>query len=226
MSTGWSHWCAAVIGMAVGVGFALTVRLPLPFSGFSAVVAGGFAGLATLTCIAWMPPRWIWSDTELLRHAFKARHGLSDTAAKLALHTITTAHARAHQLRQASSVMREDIAKMVSLIAERLDASAREIFYEPERHRALRAVLIRSELIEDAARAHAALRRRGHQETEDVSRKKLVAAMEALQAAFDETDLLAARGLLRDVAVASNVAENLLAPRGRLDQTDRTTPSS
>ena len=82
-----------------------------------------------------------------------------------------------------------------------------------ERHRALRAVLIRSELIEDAATAHAKLLKRGATLTEEASRAKLFTAVDALSAAFDETDLLAARGLLEEVETASDVAETLLKPR-------------
>gem|GEM_PF-4978572 len=79
-----------------------------------------------------------------------------------------------------------------------------------------RAVLIRSELIEDAARAHAALRKRDQNETEQVSREKLLTALSALDAAFDQSDLQVARGLLHEVEAASDVAETLLKPRRTL----------
>ena len=217
MSPRATPWIAASIAALAGVGFAWFVRLPLPFPGFSALAAACLAALGTLALVAWMPRKWVWTDAERLRMAFQARHGVSEAAAGMALGAITTTHARAESLRRSAAVMREDIAKEVMAIADRLDTAAREIFYAPDRQRGLRNVLVRSELIEEAAAAHAALRRRKHTPTEDLSRSKLSAALEALDAAFDQTDLLAARGLLQEVEVASDVAERLLTPRRQRD---------
>lgn len=204
---------AAAIAGTASAAFAWFVRLPLPFDGFAALTAFAFAGLGTLCLVAWLPTKWVWTETETLRHAFQARHGITEYAADSALQTITTVHQRANSLRGAAKKMRPDVAEHVSTIADRLDASAREIFYEPEQHRALRAVLIRSELIEDAARAHAALRARRQTETEQASREKLLNAINALDEAFDQTDLHVARRLLHEVEAASDVAETLLKPR-------------
>lgn len=209
-------WATGFVAACLAAGFAWFARLPLPFSGFAALAAAALAFLGTLALVAWAPPRWVWSDAEWLRHAFQARHGVSDFAAGSALDAITTTHQRAGTLRRAASAMRDDIAAQVEALSDRLDASAREIFYTPERHRDLRAVLIRSELIEDAANAHARLRQRNHTATEDQSRQKLVAAIDAMNAAFDQTDFLAARGLLAEVEVASDVAEAVLKPRRNL----------
>jgi len=209
-------WISGLFAALFGSVFAWFVRLPLPFDGFAALVAAGLAFWMTLTLVAWMPSRWVWTEDERLRHAFQARHKLSDHAAGSALEAITTAHARASNLRSAASVMREDVAEKVHGLADRLDVAAREIFYAPQRQRDLRAVLIRSELIEEAATAHAKLRARNQSATEDAARKKLIAAVEALEAAFEQSDLLAARGLLAEVEVASEVAETVLKPRGRI----------
>lgn len=193
--------------------FSWFVRLPLPFDGFAVVCAAGLAFVGTLALVAWMPARWIWTDAETLRMAFQARHGLTGEAAQMSLEAITTAHARADVLRRAAAVMRDDMAEKVTGVADRLDTAAREIFYVPDRRRAMRAVLLRSDLIVEAATAHAKLRGRKQAETEEASRAKLTAAVDALDAAFDQTDLLAARGLLAQVGVASDVAERLLTPR-------------
>lgn len=205
---------AGLFASTISAGFAWFVRMPLPFPGFAAVAAAGLSFLGTLTTLAAMPRNWVWSETEVLRQAFQARHGVSAHSAENALDAITKTHARARKLRHAAEAMRDDVAQRTLVIADRLDAGAREIFYDPERHRDLRAVLIRSELIENAAVAHAQLRRRKRAQTEDASRQKFLLALEALDAAFDETELLAARGLLAEVAVASEVAETLLKPRG------------
>ena len=209
-------WCAGLVAAAASAGFAWTMRLPLPFPGFAALAAAGLAFVGTLSLVAWMPRHWVWTEAERLRQAFQARHGISDDRAENALDAITKAHARADVLRRAADAMREDVAERVGALADRLDAAAREIFYAPDRQRDLRAVLIRSELIEDAARAHAALRQRKQEEIEASSRQKLLAAVEALDAAFDQTELLAARGLLAEVEVASDVAETVLKPRRHL----------
>jgi hypothetical protein len=219
MSPGVSPWVAAGVATVLSVAFAWFMRLPLPFDGFSAVAAAMLAAFGTLALAAWMPVHWVWSDADRLSHAFQARHGISDTSARIALQTITTAHTRAGTLREAGSAMRKEMAIKVEAVADRLDTAAREIFYTPDRQRDLRAVLVRSELIEDAATAHARLRERElGGPTEDASREKLTAALDALEAAFDQTELLAARGLLQEVEVASDVAERLLAPRSSLKQ--------
>ena len=216
MSTRLSLCFAALIACGASIVFSWITRLPLPFDGFAVLAAALLAGLGTLCIVAWLPAKWVWSDVERLRHAFQARHGISEYAAGSALETITTVHQRAIELRTAATKMRSDVAEKVNTTADRLDAAAHEIFYEPDRHRALRAVLIRSELIEDAARAHSALRKRDQDETEQVSREKLIAALSALDAAFDQSDLQVARGLLHEVEAASDVAETLLKPRRTL----------
>lgn len=213
------HYTAALasglLAAAVAIFLSAFLRLPLPFDGFAVVFAAAVAFVGTLAISAWMPAKWVWSDAERLRLAFQLRHDLSEEAAQRALVAITDAHNRALQLRQFGKEMRADVQAQMDGVADRLDAAAREIFYAPERHRALRTVLVRSALIEDAASAHAGLRKRGHEATEDAARDKLLAAIAALDAAFDQTDLLAAKGLLRDVAIASDVAERLLTPQGR-----------
>ncbi|MGR3468567.1 MAG: hypothetical protein ACU0CI_11890 [Shimia sp.] len=186
------------------------VVLPAPMT--SILAAGLLAALATLAIAAWMPPRWLWTESEQVRIAFQARHGLSDSAATAALAAITETHARATTLRRAAQAMRPDVAQRVEEAADRLDLAARDIFYTPDRHRQLRAVLVRAQLIEDAATGHAKLRARAQPATEEASRAKLLSALEALMAAFAETDLRAAQGLLAQVDAASEVAERLLKP--------------
>lgn len=208
-----SIWCAAIVAAVASAAFTWFVRLPMPFDGFVFLAAAGGAFFCTLALVSWMPNDWLWTEAEQLRNAFQERHGVSEFAAGSALETITITHLRANALREAATAMREDVSDQVKSIADRLDVAAREIFYTPERHAALRAVLVRSELIEDAARAHAHLRKRAHAETEQASREKLVSAIDVLDAAFDQTDLLAAKGLLAEVEIASDVAETVLKPR-------------
>ncbi|MEM1373127.1 MAG: hypothetical protein AAGF78_01960 [Pseudomonadota bacterium] len=216
MTPGRSIFFAGAVAAILSVAFALLVRLPLPFDGFAILAAAGLAGLGTLAAASLMPARWVWTDAERIRLAFQARHGLSDVAAGSALVAITSAHDRARALRAAATGMREDVAPKVTAVADRLDAAAREIFYEPSGQRSLRGVLVRAELIEDAATAHVALRQKADAAVEEASRQKLLKAVTALDAAFEETDLMAAKGLLREVEVASDVAERLLTPRQAL----------
>lgn len=218
MTPGLTLWLCAGMSALFAVAFAWFVRLPLPFDGFAVLAAACLACLGTLSLVAIAPARWIWSEAEQLRMAFQARHGLTGTTAENVLDAIERAHLRAAVLREKAGHMRSDMAERVTATADRFDAAARELFYAPDRLRDLRAVLIRSELIEDAARAHASLRQRKQAQTEDASRQKLLGAIEALDAAFDATDLMAARGLLAEVETASDVAETLLRPR-RLNKT-------
>jgi hypothetical protein len=201
---------AAVLCAAGATAFALIQRLPLPFDGFAIWAAAGLAFLGTLTASSWMPARWLWSDTELLTFDFCARHGIAKDTAQASLLAISGAHNRADALRRAAKVMREDAAKKINDLADRLDGAAREIFYSPDRLRSLRAILVRSELIEEAATAHAKLRRRDDGAMADHSRARLLASVEALENALDHSDLMVAQGLLQKVDVASDVAERVL----------------
>lgn len=209
----WGGAGLAAIGAAV---FVWTTRLPLPFDGFAMLAAGALAFTGTLALIAWLPRRWVWRDQELLQQAFSERHDLSQDAAAASLEAITTAHARAETLRKATRMMREDIVADIEALADQLDGIAREIFYLPERRRDLRSILLRSELVEEAALAHAALRSRQEKSTEDASREKLRMAVASLRAALADANLTAAQTLLQQVEVASDVAEQLLKPRQRL----------
>ena len=159
-----------------------------------------------------MPDHLLWTDAERLRHAFRQRHGVNDDAAGLALSTIVSTHDQAARLRKTARVMRPEMAEKVSGTADRLDAAAREIFYDPAQQRPLRPILARADLIEDAALAHARLRGRKQEEAEDQSRIQLASAIASLDAALEQNDLIAARGLLQEVEVASSVAEQLLRP--------------
>jgi len=206
-------WICGLLAAGAAVAFSWFTRLPLPFDGFAVLVAAGLGFLGTLSLVAIAPARWVWSEGERLRMEFQARHGLTGATADNVLEAIERAHQRAIVLRKSASHMREDMAERVVGTADRFDAAARELFYAPDRLRDLRAVLIRSELIEDAATAHASLRQRKQEMTEDSSRQKLSTAIEALEAAFDATDMMVARGLLAEVETASDVAETLLRPR-------------
>ncbi|CUH79110.1 hypothetical protein TRM7557_02196 [Tritonibacter multivorans] len=205
-------WICGLLAASAAAAFAWFMRLPLPFEGFAIVAAGGLAFVATLSLVAFAPSSWVWSEAERLRMAFQARHGLTGDTAENVLEAIERAHGRAKVLRKSAGKMRKDMAERVLGTADRFDAAARELFYTPDRLRDLRAVLIRSKLIEDAALAHATLRQRKQAETEDTSRQKLATAIDALEAAFDATDLMAARGLLAEVETSSGVAETLLRP--------------
>lgn len=207
-------WLAAIPAVALAVAFALLVRLPLPFPGFAAVTAGGGAFVLTLAFGLALPARFLWSDAERLAHAFGQRHAISDAGARVALDTITRAHDRAALLRQASPKFAEPLQARSLAMADRLDAAAREIFYDPEALAVHRKTLVRSELIEDAVTAHATLRGRGETEANSAqmaeSRAKLGAALDALETAFDAAEAQVADTLLAQVDVASATAETLL----------------
>jgi len=211
-------WLVAIPAVLIAVAFAFLVRLPLPFDGFSALAAAGLALLLTLAFGLALPARLLWSDSERIAHAFSVRHGMSDTGAKVALDAITRAHDIAALLRGASDRFAEPLQSRAIALADRLDSAARDIFYDPETLAVHRKTLVRSELIEDAVAAHAALRGRAETDANSAqvveSRAKVSAALDALEAAFDASETQLADKLLAQVEVASATAETLLAPRG------------
>ncbi|MEM6941006.1 MAG: hypothetical protein AAF943_08435 [Pseudomonadota bacterium] len=211
---------AALIGLTLSLSFVATQPIPTLFPGSTFAIAGALAGLITLSVIAWMPDRWLWSDADRLAQAFRAHHGLTDRSTMNALAAIRDAHARAQTLRAAATAFHADLKPHVMAAADRLDVSAREIFYEPSRLSALRAILNRSELIEDATRAHQTVRARGTPDDPTVvqSRETLLGALKALEEAFVASDLRVARGHLEQVKVASSVAESLLTPRQPIER--------
>lgn len=208
-------WMAAIVGCVTALVTVTLLRLPYPFPGFSAVAAAGVAFLGTFSLCYWMPASWIWSDTERLTHAFRVRHNVSDGRAASALQAIAAAHERADALRVTSKDFAPALKDRAVNAATRLDQAAREIFYEPERLTALRAIISRSELIADAVASHAKLRARADAKGTQVelSRAQVGAALDALEDAFSSSDLTAAEGLLAQVTASSATAETLLAPR-------------
>ncbi len=206
----------ALIAAGLAAGFALLMRLPLPFEGCAMLAAALLAALATLSLLALAPVRWLWTDADLLARAFRLRHDLSDLGARNALAAITKAHDQALALRRAATHMQPQMSELVEEAAGRLDAAARTLFYAPDQLRALQPVLSRAELIVEAAEAHAALRRapeRPGSPQQDASRKALRAATSALTEAFMATEARAAQGLLEKVETASEIAETLLSGR-------------
>jgi hypothetical protein len=210
-------WIVAALAALAGAAFALAVRLPLPFEGFAIAVAAGLAFVLTLALGLALPARLLWTDEERLTHAFRKRHQVSAARASDALQAITTAHRRASALRGASSGFAETLRAQTERAADLLDGVAREIFYDPSTLQVHRANLVRSDLIEDAVRAHAALRgRRASDATEarlTASRGQVAAALAALEDAFDAAEARLAERSLTRVTVSSETAETLLAPR-------------
>ncbi len=217
MSPGSSPWVMAALAVLVSVVFALFARLPLPFEGFAALTAAGLAGLLTVSFGLFLPVRWLWTDAERLQHAFRARHDISDARAASALEAISTAHHRATAMRRASARFADPLRDKAETAADLLDGAAREIFYDPGLLGSVRANLIRSELVEDAVRAHAKMRGRADQDVIDGqvtrSRASVETALDALISAFEAAEGRIANRLLHEVDAASSTAETLLAPR-------------
>mgnify|MGYP001793421530 CR=1 FL=1 len=217
MRTKATPWICATIAASLSVAFVLAFRLPLPFEGFSAVTAAILAGMFTTALGLFMPPHWVWTDSERLHHAFRSRHNISDGRAASVLDAITTAHRRASILRVSSDDFAEDLKAQTEQAADALDAAAREIFYDPAALDAHRSILIRADLIEETVLAHARLRHgkrsKGIEAQLDQSRNKVAAALASLETALAEARENAADRILTEVSVSSATAETLLAPR-------------
>ena len=206
-------WLAAVVAVGISVIFTLSVRLPLPFEGFAAVVAALLAGLSTLVFCLGAPARFLWSDTERLSHAFSLRHNVTGPRAAASLQAIAGAHGRADAIRAAAQDFAEPLKLRSELLADRIDGLAREMFYDPETIATHRTALVRTELIEQALETHAKLRRRTGEaqaaQLED-SRAKIGAALDALDEAFEAGTSRGADVLLEKIGTSSATAEMLL----------------
>lgn len=210
-------WGIATVAVVLAVGFATTMRLPLPFVGFAAVAASAIAGTLTLSLTMLLPARWIWTDAERLRHAFAQRHKMSEQRSGNVLDAMTSAHARAENLRTNAALFAAPLAERAKEMADRLEDVARDLFYDPDTLSVHREALIRSELIEEAVLNHAVLRKRqrGQMNAPQVaqSRERVDAALTALQAAFDQNENRLADRLVQQVELSSETAETLLRRR-------------
>ena len=205
----------AIATALVATVFVIALRMPAPFPGASIAFAAALAFGATLAILMAAPARALWSDTERLSHAFGLRHNMSDNRSALVLHAIATAHSRADAMRDAAKDFAEELGTRTNAMADRIDGIAKKVFYQPDALSGHRAALIRSELIEEALTTHAELRRGTAEGPQvDESRAKIHAALDALDAAFDEAEAREADKLLTQVDTASATAE-LLLNRGR-----------
>ena len=206
---------AAALGSALAAGLAAAATLPLPwlFPWSDAVVWGALTAALALGVVMMLPDRHLHSPKARLTHAFRARHGVGQGRAELALDTAADLHARADRLRLAGQALE---APKAGALAARLDRMARGLFYAPDRLGAVQAVASRSELVVEAAEGAARLARQAPAGPERArAEADLASAMDALGAALDELDRRAALAAADAVTIASETAETLLAPPSR-----------
>ena len=218
MNPTFAPWLAAALGVALATVAASTLRFPLPFPGFTAIASGLCATLASLAVLWAMPARWLYGEDELIAHAFRERHGVSELGADNALRALQRTHAHAVSLRKLAQGFKPDLQEKAGDVAARLDAAARRIFYEPRALRDLQSVLARSTLIEDLVRDHATLRTRiesaGMGDTvAHAARERVSTALDALDGALRSVDVDTANRILTSIEIKSEVAETLLAPQ-------------
>lgn len=210
-------WLVAAGAAVLAAGFALTMRLPLPFDGFAALVAAVGAGTLTLSLTLLAPAGRIWTDAERLSHAFAQRHKMSTQRSALVLDAITAGHGRADQLRRNAALFAPPLEQRTREIADRLDEVARDLFYHPDALSVHREALVRSALIEEAVLGHAKLRGRGKTDVNAPqvaqSRARVDAALTALEQAFDQNESRLADRLVQQVELSSATAEMLLKRR-------------
>lgn len=210
-------WLVAVIAAVLSASFAIFLRLPLPFDGFAAVAAAVIACALTLSLTMMAPAGWIWTDAERLRHAFAQRHNMSELRSENVIDAMTSAHARADQLRKSAAMFAAPLDQRTKEMAERLEDIARDLFYHPDALSVHRQALVRSELIEEAVLSHASLRKRGHDDVNAPqiaqSRHRIDAALTSLEDAFNHNENRLADRLVQQVEISSATAEMLLKRR-------------
>ncbi len=218
MKPEYAPWIAAAVSIGLTTLMLWFLRFPLPFQGFTALASGMLAALVCWAMLLAMPARWLHSEEALIAHAFQARHGVSAIGADNALGAVQQAHARAMTLRRVAGDFVPALRRQAEAVADRLDATARQLFYEPRAFRDLHAPLGRAELIEEVVHEHAALRGRIKAAGEGdsvkaASRARVSKALDALDEALRSVDLDRASQLLTSIEVKSEVAETLLRPQ-------------
>ncbi len=201
-----------VIGaVALTWGYGSFVRLPHFFTYSDAVILGVLAGVTAFAAFLMMPDRWLHDAQDLLRHAFRMRHGIGDGRAASALATIATLRQHGARLERSAPQLSPELARRVERTHDTLDDLARLVFYEPDRVATLRAVTIRSESVIEAVETQVELRRaKADDATLGQARATVISALDTLDAALDHIGDQRIGALLDQIDVASETAEALL----------------
>lgn len=201
-----------VIGaIALAWAYGSLVRLPHFFPYSDAAILGALAGVVAFALFLMMPDRWLHDADDLLRHAFRMRHGIGDGRAASALATIATLRQHGARLERSAPQLAPELARRVTQTHDTLDNLARLVFYEPDRVATLRAVTIRSESVIEAVETQVELRRsKADDATLGQARGRVISALDALDAALDHIGDRRVDALLDQIDVASETAEALL----------------
>lgn len=192
-----------------------TLRFPIFFTQSTAVIGGGFTFVLALSFLLMLPDRFLYSDAQLLAYHFQQRHGLSDGRAETVLDAIQSAHAKATALRGYSQNVHSTLKADLNHAADRLDAITGQLLEAPADLRQVQALVVRSDLLVEAAATHADLRQKASEGMIAESREKVQAGLAAFQHSFDEMEDGAAQRLMHRVSVSTDTAELLLGRRSK-----------
>lgn len=192
-----------------------TLRFPIFFTHSTALIGASATFLLTLSLSMMLPDRLLYSDAQQLAYHFQQRHGLSDGRAETVLQAIQSAHAKATALRAHSQSVHPELQADLRSAADRLDAIAGQLLEAPTELRQVQALIVRSDLLVDAAASHANLRRRAKGDVILKSREKVQDGLAAFQDSFDAMEDGAAERLMHRVSVSTDTAELLLGSRSK-----------
>ncbi len=197
--------------------YADLVRLPhlFPYSDVAipALMAGGLAIAINMM----LPDRAFYTPEQILRHAFKQRHEISNDRAEVVLEAINDIRKRNNRLEKSKANLAEKVQAEVSETEKALEEVAKVLFYDPSKLPQYQATLVRSESVVEAVELQSKIRKSKASEEEIASsRERTVVALESLQEALNKKERDRAQALLSQVEVVSEVAETLLKPQKKV----------
>ncbi len=197
---------------AIGITAAFLEFLPIPvfFINSTAVIGAVCAFVFAIGFTMMLPDRLLYSDAQLIKFHFGSRHGISDDRANAALSMIQRAHSKASMLRRAGKSVQADLRADLAKAADQLDGIAGQLMDDPQAIRHVQPLVIRSDLLVEAATAHAELRKAASETVVNESRQKIRAGLAAFQEGIDTLEASAAAQLMHRIEASTSTAELLL----------------
>jgi hypothetical protein len=200
-----------VIGTAAILAYGFLVPLPRYFAYSDAVFLGALAVGLTWGLSLMLPERMLFTTTERLRHAFMARHGVSEDRTDTALDIIARAQQQAKRLIRADNGFVPELAVQVDHTSDSLNAIARLVFHDPSEVRRHLPLVNRADLLVEAVENHSRLR--ATQKASDAqlasARTSVSAALDAFAGAMSAADERRIEAQITEIDTASDVADSL-----------------
>lgn len=200
-----------VAGVGVALVYGFLVPLPHFFAYSDAVILGALAFGVTWGASLMLPELMLYTATERLRHAFMARHGVSEDRTDTALDMIARAQHQATRLVRADNGFVPELAAQVDHTADSLNAIARLVFQDPGEVRRNLPLVNRADLLVEAVENHSRLRatQKASEAQLTSARTSVSTALEAFAGAMSAADERRIEAQITEIDTASDVADSL-----------------